>query len=35
MAVKVNGKYISISINNEYTKLCEATRVLKQLLFIR
>ena len=29
MAVKVNGKYISISINNEYTKLCEATKGVK------
>lgn len=29
MAVKVNGKYISISINNEYTKLCEATNGVK------
>ena len=29
MAVKVNGKYISISINNEYIKLCEATKGVK------
>lgn len=26
MAVKVNGRYISISVNNEYIKLCEASR---------
>lgn len=29
MAVKVNGKYISICIDNEYIKLCEATRGVK------
>ena len=29
MAVKVSGKYISININSEYIKLCEATRGVK------
>ena len=29
MAVKVNGRYISVSINSEYIKLCEATKGAK------
>lgn len=31
MAVKVNGKYISIYVNNEYIKICEATKGQKSI----